>query len=93
MKLLLPALAGAMVLAVQPAPASAAPSLAGGSPLAAGVRAESLVQKTVFQCWVHRGVRRCRWVQGVPRPEAYRTGSPEWWRAMEDWGRTGGFRR
>jgi len=26
---------------------------------------------------------------GNPRPEAYRTGSAAWWRAMERWGRTG----
>ena len=26
---------------------------------------------------------------GNPRPEAYRTGTAEWWRAMERWGRTG----
>jgi len=53
----------------------------------------ALVERVVFQCvWV-RGVRRCRWVQGVPRPEAYPTGSRDWWRAMEDWGRSGGSRR
>jgi hypothetical protein len=26
---------------------------------------------------------------GNPRPEAYRTGTAAWWRAMERWGRTG----
>ena len=93
MKLLLPALAGAVLLSIQPAPASAAPSLAGAAPMGAEAREGSLVEKTVVHCWWQRGVRRCRWVQGVPPPEAYRTGTAEWWRAMQDWGRTGGGRR
>jgi hypothetical protein len=61
--------------------------------LAEQARGGALVEKTVFECVVIHGVRHCRWVQGLPRPEDYRTGSPEWWRAMEDWGRVGAGRR
>jgi len=93
MKLLMPALAGAMLLAVQPVAVQAGPAPAAAGPLAAEARAGSFVEKAVFYCEWYRGKRRCRWVQGVPRPEAYPTGSAAWWRAMEDWGRTGGLRR
>ena len=83
----------ALALSLLPAAAFAAPLPPVAAGLAAEARANSSVERVVFQCvWV-RGVRRCRWVQGVPRPEAYPTGSPEWWRAMQDWGRTGGGRR
>ena len=94
MKRLMPALAGAALLSLQAVAVQAAPvaALAGGLP--AEARTGSFVQKTVFHCVTYRGKRRCRWVQGLPRPEAYPTGSTAWWRAMEDWGRTGGgFRR
>jgi hypothetical protein len=92
MKRLMPALGGAVLLSILTMPAMAAPGSA-VSGLAGEARGGSLVEPTVFTCSWYRGKRRCRWVQGLPRPEAYRTGTPEWWRAMEDWGRTGGFRR
>jgi len=92
MKLWMPALAGAVLLALQPV-AAGATSVTGVADLAAAARTGALVEKAVFHCVVVNGVRRCRWIQGPPRPEWYATGSPEWWRAMEDWGRAGAGRR
>ena len=92
MKSLVAGVAAGLALSLLPVAAMAAPVSPAVSGLAADARAGSFVERVVFQCvWV-RGVRRCRWVQGVPRPESYRTGSPDWWRAMEDWGRSGNRR-
>lgn len=93
MKSFVAAAAAAVALFVLPAAALAAPATSATIGLAGEARTHSSVARVVFQCvWV-RGVRRCRWVQGVPRPESYPTGSQEWWRAMNDWGRAGGSRR
>jgi hypothetical protein len=93
MRSLTPALVGAVLLSLQPLAAQAAPAAPVAVPLASAAGSGSMVEKTVFHCVVVNGVRRCRWVQGPPRPEWYTAGSPEWWRAMEDWGRAGAGRR
>ena len=95
--------AGAALLAVMwPAAASANPIGAAGASALVEDRPARVVQQVAARCWWRNGVRRCRWSgrrvygyyggdyrYGNPRPEAYRTGSAGWWRAMERWGRTG----
>ena len=93
MKSLVVGAAAGLALSLLPAVAFAAPAPSAAAGLAAEARANSSVERVVLECVWIRGVRRCRWVQGVPRPEAYPTGSQEWWRAMQDWGRAGGSRR
>ncbi len=93
MKLLVVGAAAGLALSLLPAVAVAAPAPSLVAGLAAEARANSSVERVALECIWSRGVRRCRLVQGLPRPEAYPTGSQAWWRAMQDWGRTGGGRR
>jgi hypothetical protein len=95
--------AGAMLLCTMPAVASAAPMSAIGQAASPAERA-SLVEKVARRCWWEDGRRYCtrrrtlyrdRYVEfniGAPRPEEFRTGSSEWWHAMdfEDRGGRGG---
>ena len=95
--------AGAALLVVMlPAAAGANPIGAAGAGALVEDRPARVVQQVAVRCWWRNGVRRCRWSgarvygyyggdyrYGNPRPEAYRTGSAGWWRAMERWGRTG----
>jgi hypothetical protein len=93
-------LAATAVLAL---PAQAAPAAATRDAVARD--AVSGVEPVAYRrCWWDDGRRRCRWVEGrrgyrtygygvgEGRPEDYRYGSTEWWRAMDREGR-GGFRR
>ena len=84
------------------AAAAAAPA-ANLATLNASARQGSIVEKVARRdCWWRDGVRHCArrpinlgYVDlyvGRPRPEAFRTGSAAWWRAMDYEGR-GGFRR
>ena len=97
--------AGAVLLAGMPALASAAPLSTVGQ-VATHSKGTSLVQKAARRCWWEDGRRYCtrggrrtlyrdRYVEfniGAPRPEEFRTGSSEWWHAMdfEDRGGRGG---
>jgi hypothetical protein len=95
--------AGAALLVAMWSAAGANPIGAVGADALAEDRPAQLVQQVAVRyCWRRNGVRRCRWSgprvygyyggdyrYGNPRPEAYRTGSAAWWRAMERWGRTG----
>jgi hypothetical protein len=81
-------IAGVAMLVIMPALASAAPVGTAAGELARAGRTASAVEKAALYCRWHRGVRYCTWGAILP-PEAYPTGSAEWWRAMEAWGRTG----
>jgi hypothetical protein len=97
--------AGAMLLCAMPAVASAAPVSAVAQATNPAERV-SLVEKVARRCWWEDGRRYCtrvgrrtlyrdRYVEfniGTRRPEELRTGSSEWWQAMdfEDRGGRGG---
>jgi hypothetical protein len=79
------------------------PALAGATPgLHSGPVAVSQVERVDYRrCWTSDGKRHCRWVPsssgrrdgnavpayGAARPESYRVGTAEWYRAMERDGR------
>jgi hypothetical protein len=95
MRLTIALLGAAGALALAALPLEAAPAVD-----AAALRAEALVEAAAYRrCWVSEGRRQCRWVeeriggyQSQERPEAYATGSSQWWRAMDRESR-GGFRK
>ena len=95
---------GVMLAVLGAMPAQAAPLMA--TEVARTGTQSTVDQVRYRRCWMRNGERHCRWVEdgsdsnsnsyndtrdvGSRRPEDFRFGSTEWWRAMDRQGR-GGF--